>query len=193
MKIGILALQGAVSEHLTMLNQLDVDPVLVKNESDLTGLNGLIIPGGESTTIARLMHLNQLMEPIKLRAKQGLPMMGTCAGLIILAQHIHEQSDVHLGILNVTVSRNAFGRQRDSFEQLITVKGLEEAFPAVFIRAPLVEDIGEDVEVLATVDHQIVAVKQGQLIGLSFHPELTSDVRFHQLFVENCRSVNKNI
>lgn len=189
-RIGVLGLQGAVREHQTLLQSLGADTVTVKKPEHLKNIDGLILPGGESTVIGRLMQSSGLLQPLRELAAQGFPMMGTCAGLILLAHQIVGQSDVYVGALNVRVKRNAFGRQKDSFEQTLQVEGMEEPFPAVFIRAPLIEEADSSVRVLATVDDAIVAVQQGTLWGLSFHPELTSDARFHQLFVDQVRLIS---
>lgn len=189
-RIGVLGLQGAVREHQILLQSLGVDTVTVKTIEELKNIHGLILPGGESTVIGRLMKSSGLLQPLRDLAAQGFPMMGTCAGLILLARQIIGQSDVYVGALNVQVRRNAFGRQRESFEQDLNVAGMEQSFPAVFIRAPLIEKVDSSVRVLATVDEAIVAVQQGTLWGLSFHPELTNDARFHQLFVDQVRFIS---
>lgn len=189
-RIGVLGLQGAVREHQTMLQSLGVDTVTVKTPDHLKRIDGLILPGGESTVIGRLMQSSGLLQPLRELAAQGFPMMGTCAGLILLARQIIGQAHVYVGALNIKVKRNAFGRQRESFEQALQVEGMEQPFPAVFIRAPLIEEVDHSVRVLATVDEAIVAVQQGPLWGLSFHPELTSDTRFHQLFVDQVRLIS---
>jgi len=186
MKIGVLALQGAVAEHVKSLEQAGAtDVVTVKWPADLDGLDGLVLPGGESTTIGKLMHKYELMEPVRALAKQGVPMFGTCAGLILLANRIHGQDWTHVGALDALVDRNSFGRQVDSFEADLEVKGLEGEAPyrAVFIRAPHVMEVGPEVEVLSTINDRIVAARQGHLLGASFHPELTDDVRLHKYFL----------
>jgi 5'-phosphate synthase pdxT subunit len=189
-RIGVLALQGAVREHQLLLHSIGVDAVTVKKPEHLENIHGLILPGGESTVIGRLMQSSGLLQPLRELAAQGFPMMGTCAGLILLARQIVEQPDVYVGALNVQVKRNAFGRQRESFEQALQVEGMEQRFPAVFIRAPQIVEVDASVRVLATVDEAIVAVQQGTLWGLSFHPELTKDARFHQLFVDQVRLIS---
>ena len=185
MKIGVLALQGAVAEHIKSLQQAGADEVVpVKWPADLEGLDGLVLPGGESTTIGKLLNKYELMEPLREKAKQGFPMFGTCAGLILLAERIHGQDWAHIGVLDALVDRNSFGRQVDSFETNLTVKGLEgEPYTAVFIRAPHIMEVGPDVEVLATFEDRIVTARQGNLLGASFHPELTDDVRLHSYFL----------
>ncbi len=185
MKIGVLALQGAFVEHEQMLRRLGAEAVEVRLPEHLQGLDGLIIPGGESTTIGKLAVEYGLIEPLRAFAQQR-PTWGTCAGLIFLAKDIGIEHQPILGVMDVKVNRNAFGRQIDSFEVDIPVRGLGEApFHAVFIRAPLVEEVHADVEVLATLaDGRIVAVQQRHLLGTAFHPELTDDPRFHQRFLD---------
>lgn len=186
MKIGVLALQGAVIEHVKSLEQAGADEVVaVKWPKDLDGLDGLVLPGGESTTIGKLMNKYELMEPVREMATRGVPMFGTCAGLILLANRVQGQDWVHIGALDALVDRNSFGRQVDSFEADLDVAGLEgsEKYPAVFIRAPHIMEVGAGVEVLATVNDRVVAARQGHLLGASFHPELTDDVRLHKYFL----------
>jgi len=185
-QIGVLALQGAFREHLEVLARLGVEGREVRLPKHLEGLDGLIIPGGESTTMGKLAVEYGLLEPLRELAAAGLPMWGTCAGLILLARDVGREQPL-IGALDITVERNAFGRQVDSFEADLTVPVLEEPqrpFRAVFIRAPLVTRVGAGVEVLARLDDsQIVAVRQGHLLGTSFHPELTDDDRFHRYFL----------
>ncbi|ARU60917.1 pyridoxal 5'-phosphate synthase glutaminase subunit PdxT [Tumebacillus avium] len=186
MKIGVLALQGAVAEHIKSLQQAGADEVVaVKWPQDLEGLDGLVLPGGESTTIGKLMNKYELMEPVREMAKRGVPMFGTCAGLILLSNRINGQDWAHIGALNALVDRNSFGRQVDSFEADLNVRGLEgeEPYPAVFIRAPHIMEVGDNVDVLCTYNDRIVTARQGNLLGASFHPELTDDVRLHKYFL----------
>lgn len=179
MEIGVLALQGAVSEHIEMLNQLQVDNKLVKILSDLEGLDGLIIPGGESTAIKKLLVREQMLEPLREKIAQGFPVLGTCAGLVLLAQ------PDSLNGLNASVMRNGFGRQIDSFEENLTVTGLDQPFLGIFIRAPYLENVGKEVQVLAqTDDGRIVAASQRNVIVTAFHPELSGDTRIHELFLQ---------
>ncbi len=185
MKIGVLALQGAFHEHINMLNRLDVEAVEVRLPADLEGLDGLIIPGGESTTIGKLAVIYDLMEPLRQFAAEKA-MWGTCAGMIFMAKEIGMDQPL-LGVMDIVVERNAFGRQVDSFEVDLDVAGLEgEApFPAVFIRAPKLVDTLEDTEVIsALADGTAVAAKQGNWLVTSFHPELTGDDRLHRMFIE---------
>jgi 5'-phosphate synthase pdxT subunit len=186
MKIGVLASQGAFAEHIAKLRQLEAEAVPVRLPEELEGLDGLVIPGGESTSIGRLMRDYKLTSKIRDRAKNGLPVFGTCAGMILLAK---KSSDAHLeslGLMDISVRRNAFGRQRESFEAELTIPVLgEKPFPGVFIRAPLIEQVNSQVEILARLaDGTIVAVRQKKLLALAFHPELTDDLRFHQYFLD---------
>lgn len=183
-KIGVLALQGAVREHMDQIESVGCEAVVVKEANDLIGINGLILPGGESTTIRKLLDRFHLLEPIQRLAKQGLPMFGTCAGLILLAGEIVGYESPHLGVMNVVVQRNSFGRQVDSFECDLTISQLEKTVPAVFIRAPHIISVGEDVEVLATYQERIVLARDRHFLGCSFHPELTKDITILQYFVD---------
>ncbi len=182
--VGVLALQGDVREHRRALERVGADVHPVKTAADLAGIEGLVIPGGESTTIGKLADRFGLLEPIRARIDAGMATLGTCAGLIFLAAAVTEGNQPLLGRLDVVVRRNAFGRQNDSFEADLEVDGLERPFHAVFIRAPWVEKVGGEVEVLARVDDHPVMVRQGRLLGASFHPELTDDDRIHRLFVD---------
>ncbi len=186
MRIGVLALQGAFIEHEKMLDRLGAQPVEVRLPEQLAGLDGLIIPGGESTTIGKLATDFGLMEPLR-RFAAGRPTWGTCAGLIFLARDAGRPQPL-LGLMDVAVARNAFGRQVESFEADLKVPVLgEPPFPAVFIRAPLIERVGPGVEVLAWLaDGRIVAARQGRWMVTAFHPELTDDDRFHRLFLKSC-------
>lgn len=187
MKIGVLALQGAVREHVRQLEAAGATAVAVKRVEDFADLGGLVIPGGESTTISKLMQEYQLTEPILAMHRAGKPVFGTCAGLIMIARQIEGQASSHLGLMDISVRRNTFGRQRESFEVELPVKNVADDFQAVFIRAPYIEKAGRGVEVLAEVDGKIVAVQLGNLLGVAFHPELTDDIRFHAYFVERVR------
>ncbi len=183
--IGVLALQGDFAEHVAMLRSLGVETREVRMPCDLAGLDGLVIPGGESTTIGQLLETYALLEPVRARGASGFPIWGTCAGLILLARDVGTPQPV-LGLMDVAVERNAFGRQTDSFETDLEFCGLSGgALHAVFIRAPIVSRVGDSVEVLARLeDDRIVAVRQENLLGTAFHPELTPDTRLHSLFVE---------
>ncbi|WP_175637942.1 pyridoxal 5'-phosphate synthase glutaminase subunit PdxT [Metabacillus schmidteae] len=183
LKIGVLGLQGAVREHVRSIEACEAEGVVVKTVDQLADLDGLIIPGGESTTMRRLIDKYNFMEPLKEFAASGKPMFGTCAGLILLAKNLVGYDQSHLGLLDVTVERNSFGRQKDSFEAELMITGVGEDFVGVFIRAPHIVEVGEDVEILSKHNGRIVAARQGQFLGCSFHPELTDDHRMTQLFV----------
>ncbi len=182
----MLALQGAFSEHVAALRAIGAEPVEVRLPADLDGLGGLVLPGGESTTMRKLIDRWELREPILDFAATGAPIFGTCAGMIILANEIAGGEAPVLPLLDVTVQRNAFGRQLDSFETQLSVPGLgAEPVHAVFIRAPVIERIGPSVEVMAQLpDGRIVAVREGNVMATSFHPELAGETRFHQLVVD---------
>jgi 5'-phosphate synthase pdxT subunit len=189
--IGVLAVQGDVREHVGTLETLGVRALTVRRTSELEACDGLVIPGGESTTMAKLARTFDLFEPIRQRIKEGLPAFGTCAGMIMLADRIEDGAagQETLGGLDITVRRNAFGRQVDSFEGDLAFDGLDATVHAVFIRAPWVESVGSAVEVLARVERgpatgRIVAVRQGPLMATSFHPEVGGDARVHRLFVD---------
>ena len=181
--IGVLNLQGAVREHLAALDRLGLPNRAVRMAEELNEVDGLIIPGGESTTIGKLLDRRGLGERIEQRAREGMAVFGTCAGLILLAQRIEESDQSSLALMDVGVKRNAFGRQIESFEAEVSIPRLgEEPVPAVFIRAPIVTDVGAGVEVMAEYEGRIIAVRQGNLLGASFHPELTEDTRMHRFF-----------
>lgn len=183
MKIGVLALQGDFGEHLAILRSIGVESVEVRLPEDLRGISGLILPGGESTTMRRLIARWGLGEPILDLARRGAPLFGTCAGMIVLSKEILDGEEPVLPLLDVAVRRNAFGRQLDSFEADVAVPVLgDQPVHAVFIRAPIVERVGPDVSVLATLDDgRIVAVRERNLIATAFHPELAGEPRFHRL------------
>jgi 5'-phosphate synthase pdxT subunit len=187
MKIGVLALQGAFAEHIAILEKLNVDAIPVRLPHQLKGLDGLIIPGGESTTITKLMVHYKLKNKIIELAKAGFPIFGTCAGMIVLAGELASSGGVKpTGVMDIKVNRNAFGRQVDSFEAEISIPALgKKPLTGVFIRAPLIESVGKKAEVLAKLnDGTIVAARQGKLLVCSFHPELTDDTRFHHYFLD---------
>ncbi|MFH1031300.1 MAG: pyridoxal 5'-phosphate synthase glutaminase subunit PdxT [Chloroflexota bacterium] len=186
MKIGILAAQGAFIEHFVVLRQLGVEATLVRLPEEFKGLDGLIIPGGESTTITRLMLEYDLVDAIKKHAKKGMAIFGTCAGMILLATEILDGNKVTpLGLMDIKVKRNAFGRQVDSFETDLAIPALgKKPFHAVFIRAPVIEQVNGKVEILAKLeDGTPVACRQGKFLASAFHPELTEDPRFHKYFM----------
>ncbi|MGC0363872.1 5'-phosphate synthase pdxT subunit [Rhodococcus sp. 27YEA15] len=196
--IGVLALQGDVREHIAALNDSGAEAVGVRRVTELDRIDGLVIPGGESTTMSRLLQVFELLEPLRERLRGGLPAYGSCAGMILLAQEVLDtRPDAqHLNAIDMTVRRNAFGRQVDSFESDLEFSGIEgEPVRAVFIRAPWVERVGPNVEILAQVPSsageaagRIVAVRQGSVIATSFHPEVTGDRRVHELFVDLVRT-----
>ncbi len=185
MKIGVLALQGAFIEHIKTLQSLGVEAIQVRKPDQLRDLDGLIIPGGESTTFGKLASEFDLIEPLRSFCHSGKPVWGTCAGMIFLAKDVGRKQPV-IGLMDVKVKRNAFGRQVDSFEIDLPIPALgAEPFHAIFIRAPLIESVGDGVEVLAKLDDgTIVAVRQRNLMATSFHPELTNDSRLHRFFIE---------
>ncbi|WP_127497768.1 pyridoxal 5'-phosphate synthase glutaminase subunit PdxT [Paenibacillus glycanilyticus] len=191
MKIGVLALQGAVAEHIRSLEAAGAEAVAVKRIEELAELDGIVIPGGESTTIGKLIRKYDFLEALKEFSKQGKPLFGTCAGLIILASEIEGQKDAHLQLMDMVVARNAFGRQRESFETDLPIKGIDEPIRAVFIRAPLIKEVGSSVEVLSVYNDEIVAARQGHLLACSFHPELTDDYRLHAYFVDMVKEAAK--
>ncbi len=187
-RVGVLALQGDTREHLAALRQAGADAVPVRRCSELDSVDGLVIPGGESTAISHLLRVFELLEPLRSRLIGGLPVYGSCAGMILLATEILDAGAAGrraeaLGAIDMTVRRNAFGRQVDSFEEDLAFAGLDGPVHAVFIRAPWVERVGPDVEVLATAAGHPVAVRQGSALATAFHPEVTGDRRIHQLFV----------
>jgi 5'-phosphate synthase pdxT subunit len=185
-KIGVLALQGDVREHLRALDSAGATPIPVKHPEDIAAVDALVVPGGESTTIGKLVDRFGLLDPIATRARAGMPMYGTCAGMILMAREIvgEQAAPYRFDLLDISVRRNAYGRQVDSFEADLDVTGLEEPFRAVFIRAPSVEAAGDDVQVLATFEGLPVVVAQGPHLASSFHPEMTEDHRIHELFVK---------
>ncbi len=193
MKIGIVALQGAFREHEEALERLGVQAVEVRQPEDLCGCDGLVLPGGETTTQRKLAQAYGLWDSLAGLGRQGLPILATCAGLILLAKRIDGKTGSSLELLDVDVHRNAYGRQVFSFETLLAVphfagaSGPPDPFRAIFIRAPRIVRVGQDVSVLASHEGEPVAIEQGNILGLSFHPELTLDNRFHRYFLESVR------
>jgi 5'-phosphate synthase pdxT subunit len=183
-KVGVLALQGAVREHIKSLEVCGVEAVAVKRKEELEDLDGLILPGGESTAIRRLIDKYNFMDALKEFARTGKPMFGTCAGLILLARELVGYDESHIGVMDIKVERNSFGRQVDSFEADLTINGVADRFPAVFIRAPHIVEAGENVEILSKHNDRIVAAREGQFLGCSFHPELTENHAITAYFVE---------
>ena len=190
MKTGILALQGDVREHARALEAAGATPVEVRYPEQLRDVDALVLPGGESTTIGKLLDRFGLLEPLTERVRSGMPLYGTCAGLILMATDIRGPHDAphRLGVLDMSVQRNAYGRQVDSFETDLDIRGLGDPFRAVFIRAPIVEEVGAGVEVLAEHDGRPVLVRRGSLLASTFHPEMTGDNRVHELFVDMART-----
>lgn len=190
MKIGILALQGAFEEHVKVLEKLGVASVEIRNLEDFqqhqSDLSGLILPGGESTTMGKLLRDQNMLIPLRGAILNGLPVFGTCAGLILLAKEITSQEESHLATMDIVVERNAYGRQLGSFYTEAECKGVGK-IPMTFIRGPIISSLGEDVEILATVDDQIVAAQEQNMLVTSFHPELTDDARLHQYFINMCK------
>jgi pyridoxal 5'-phosphate synthase pdxT subunit len=184
--IGVFALQGDVREHVQTLTALGADAFTVRRPEELARCDGLVLPGGESTTMAKLARIFDLLEPLRERVRSGMPTFGTCAGMIMLADRILDGvvGQETIGGIDMTVRRNAFGRQVDSFEADLDLKGLDQPVHAVFIRAPWVEEVGADVEVLAEAEGHPVAVRQGHLMATSFHPEVADDGRIHRLFMD---------
>jgi pyridoxal 5'-phosphate synthase pdxT subunit len=190
LRVGVLALQGDVAEHQRTLNQLGAESLEVRNPEQLEAVDALVLPGGESTTMSLLLDSSGLAEPLEKRLADGMPAFGTCAGMILLAQEILDgRADQHrFGAIDISVRRNAFGRQVDSFETTLDVVGMDDPMPAVFIRAPLVERTGPGVEVLATVSRggveRPVVCREGRVLVAAYHPELSGDPRLHQLFLQ---------
>ena len=190
-RIGVLALQGDFAEHIHMLDMIGIDSIEVRKVQQLSEIDGLIIPGGESTTIVKLLNMFDFVDDLKLHVESGMALWGTCAGMIVIARELADPYPTPINLIDIGVSRNYFGRQVDSFEAELNIKGIEgDPMRAVFIRAPIVQSTGDNIETLATVpatdDHpeQAVAVKSGRVLATSFHPELTRDTRLHSLFVQ---------
>ncbi|MDP9110359.1 MAG: pyridoxal 5'-phosphate synthase glutaminase subunit PdxT [Candidatus Eremiobacteraeota bacterium] len=191
-RVGVLALQGDVAEHVRALRGVGADGVLVKTRAELASVKGLIIPGGESTTVMKLLERFDLCEPIRRCAAAGMPLWGTCMGMIVMARQVVGTEQPSLGLLDVSVRRNAFGRQSESDEFKLEVPALGvPSFPAIFIRAPWVERAGSAVQVLARRDGHGVMVRQGNLLGTSFHPELSDDPRVHRYFTDMVRGAKR--
>lgn len=182
MKIGVLAVQGAFIEHEHIIEKIGHTAIEIRQKDDLKGLDGLILPGGESTVQGQLLNKLDMMDDIRAMINNGLPTLATCAGLILLSEHIADDDTVHIGTLPVTVRRNAYGRQLSSFVTNADIKHIGN-YPMTFIRAPYIKNVSDGVEVLATVDNHIVAARFNNQIGLSFHPELTGDTRIHEYFL----------
>ena len=184
-KIGVLALQGAVSEHADMLRKLDVEVCEVFDQEHLAVLDGLVLPGGERTAVGKLLDFYQLLEPIKALGLNGFPIFGTCTGMILLSKHINGSDQYRLGLMDTYVERNAFGRQLASFEADMHIEVLgEPPFPTVFIRAPYIDKVEGEAKSLLELDGKILMVEQGNLLATAFHPELTEDTRVHEYFLQ---------
>ena len=187
MKAGVLALQGAFREHAEVLDALGADVVEVRVPDHLSGIDALFLPGGESTTVTKLLDSSGLREPLRARFRDGLAAFGTCAGLILLARTVEDEHGSSysgsLDVLDCTVARNAYGRQRESFEATLAVEGLDGGFPGVFIRSPVVTNVGDTVDGLAVHDDTPVLLRQGRVWAATFHPELSGDLRLHQRFL----------
>jgi 5'-phosphate synthase pdxT subunit len=181
-KVGVLALQGDFREHERVLSRVDASPVQVRTSADLADVQALVIPGGESTTIGKLARAYDLVEPIRERAAGGMPVLGTCAGMIVMAARVLDGEPL-LGLMDVTVRRNAYGRQVDSFEADVDVDGIDHPVRGVFIRAPWIEEVGARVEVLAEHEGKPVVLRQGKLLSASFHPELVGETALHEAFL----------
>ena len=196
MKIGVLALQGAFAEHRKMLKKLGIESFEIRKKSDLSNavdnndIDGLIIPGGESTVIGKLLYDLDLFDDIKKLILEGLPVFGTCAGLILLAREIENDSRTYLGAMDIKVRRNAYGRQLGSFFTESEFKGVG-VIPMTFIRAPYISSVGKNVEVLSEVDGNVVAARENNILVTSYHPELNDDLKVHKFFAEMCKRVNK--
>ncbi|MCK8828156.1 pyridoxal 5'-phosphate synthase glutaminase subunit PdxT [Natroniella acetigena] len=192
MKIGVLSLQGGVAEHLKLLEEIPgVTPLAVKKKEEFEGLDGLILPGGESTTIGKLLNIFELKEIIIKKANSGFPIWGTCAGMILLAKDIEEQEDSHLNLMDITVKRNAYGNQLDSFKTTEVIPKIsDKKVPLTFIRAPFITNVGSEVETLLQLEGKIVAAEQDNLLVTSFHPELDQDLTVHQYFITKASKQN---
>lgn len=184
MKIGILALQGAFQEHKNILDSLNIDNCLVKTKEQLKDIDGIILPGGESTAMGKLLRDFDILDPLKEKIKNGFPVFGTCSGMILLAEKLSNSETVHLGVMGIEVKRNAYGRQLGSFEIEEDFKGIDKKVKMVFIRAPYVEKTKENVEILSIVKGNITAVREKNMLAVSFHPELTDDTSVHKYFLD---------
>ncbi|MEG2193524.1 MAG: pyridoxal 5'-phosphate synthase glutaminase subunit PdxT [Terrisporobacter sp.] len=189
MRMGVLAMQGAYKEHISILDDLDVEAVEIRNKEDLKDIDGLIIPGGESTTMGKLINTLDLYDDLKEKIEGGLPVWGTCAGMILLAKNIYNDDTKYLATMDIEVMRNAYGRQLGSFYVKGEVKGINNEVEMVFIRAPYIKEVGEGVEVLSKVDGNIVAARQKNMLVTSFHPELTNDLTMHKYFLEMVKNL----
>lgn len=186
MKIGVLSLQGGVIEHINAILSLDHEAIEVKTLESLKNIDALILPGGESTTIGKLLKITELLNPLRKMIQNGLPVWGTCAGMILLAKNIENEETTHLGVMDITVKRNAYGTQLDSFTTNTIIKEISKSpIELVFVRAPYITDVNSNISIIATVDNNIVAVRQNNMLATSFHPELTNDTSFLNYFINN--------
>lgn len=186
MNIGVLALQGGVIEHINKIREVNENPVLVKTQDDLNKIDKLILPGGESTTIGKLLRVTNLLEPLKQKIEHGLPVWGTCAGMILLAKDIDNDNRRHLEVMDIRVRRNGFGSQVDSFKMKKKIEDVSDNdIDLVFIRAPFVVETGNDVKILSEIDGKIIAVRQNNMVATSFHPELTESLDFYRYFIKD--------
>ena len=186
MNIGVLALQGGVIEHINKIREVNENPVLVKTQDDLNRIDKLILPGGESTTIGKLLRVTNLLQPLKQKIEHGLPVWGTCAGMILLAKDIENDNRRHLEVMDIRVRRNGFGSQVDSFKMKKKIEDVSDnEIGLVFIRAPFVVETGNDVKILSEIDGKIIAVRQNNMVATSFHPELTESLEFYRYFIKD--------
>ncbi|WP_411679526.1 pyridoxal 5'-phosphate synthase glutaminase subunit PdxT [Clostridium thailandense] len=189
MKIGVLSIQGGVIEHIKHIESLGAEAVEIKNIEDLQDIDGLILPGGESTAIGKILKERNLLKPIREKILSGLGVWGTCAGMILLAEKIENESNVYFSVMDIKVRRNAYGSQIDSFEQEAVIDEIsKESIPLVFIRAPYITEVGPEVEVLCELNGNIVAAKKDKILVTSFHPELTENLSFHKYFLSMCNN-----
>ncbi|MGC8902037.1 MAG: pyridoxal 5'-phosphate synthase glutaminase subunit PdxT [Fervidobacterium sp.] len=191
MIIGVSGIQGDFREHKLMIEKLGHETLIVRTPEDLEKIDGLIIPGGESTTMIRIMKRIKLFEVLREKIQNGLPVYGTCAGLIVLAKEIENYPQESLGVIDIKVLRNAYGRQVDSFDEMVEIKGFDKPFKAIFIRAPRVDEWGKDVEVLSVLDGHPIMLRQNNVLVTSFHPELTNDTRVHEYFLKMVQEYKK--
>lgn len=188
MKIGILGFQGAITEHRQHIEKLGHEAVIVRYPEELANIQGIILPGGESTTIGKLLVRTGMMEPLRKKIEQGLPVWGTCAGMILLAKELVNDPVIHLAVMDIAVRRNAYGTQIDSFDTEVSIPEIGATpLPLVFIRAPYIERTGQVVRVLCRIDGHVVAAKEGNMLATSFHPELTDNSSFHEYFISMCK------
>ncbi len=192
MKIGVLSLQGGVIEHINHIRALGTEAVEIKNPEDLEHINGLILPGGESTVIGKLLKGRELLIPLRNKILSGLPVWGTCAGMILLAKEIENDDNIYLSVMDIKVKRNAYGRQIDSFKSECIIEEVsKEPIPVIFIRAPYIVSLNDTVKILHEIHGDIVAARQNNMLVTSFHPELTENLEFHKYFLSMC--TNKNL